>query len=330
VAGVPQAEFDILRTTAERSFAQDGDYDLTREHSLPVNAPLANPVLALAGKNTYPRFSWVVFPQFRQEFFDPSNPFGVQFLAGASGTLELRPGLTLQAEAEINLYDNFDTARTSNSVLPHVRTDFSNYFTQGKNGIGQLDAEYRFRFSPNVFATFRAGYLESMFAGIGGEILWRPDEKRWALGGDVYEVQQRSFNRLLGLQSYRQFTGHISIYYESPWYGLNFEARAGQYLAGDRGLTLQISRQFDSGVEIGVFATKTNISADQFGEGSFDKGILIYIPLGWVAPVNTQTALDMVLRPIQRDGGQTLAGDATLYQETSRASEGEILRLGGH
>ena len=128
-----------------------------------------------------------------------------------------------------------------------------------------------------------------MFAGAGGEILWRPQGARWALGADVYHVWQRDFDRLLGLQHYHKTTGHISLYYDSPWYDLNFGLRAGQYLAGDRGITFQVTRRFSTGVEIGAFFTKTNVSAQQFGEGSFDKGIIIRIPLGWIAPLETQS-----------------------------------------
>ena len=128
------------------------------------------------------------------------------------------------------------------------------------------------------------------------------------------------------MQHYRQTTGHVSLYYDSPWYDLNFELRAGQYLAGDRGLTFQVTRRFSTGVEIGAFVTKTNVSAQQFGEGSFDKGIIIRIPLGWIAPLETQSQIGMDLRPVQRDGGQTLVGDAILYDAMRATSEGEILR----
>jgi hypothetical protein len=168
-----------------------------------------------------------------------------------------------------------------------------------------------------------------MFAGVGGEVLWRPEGQRWAVGGDLYEVQQRDFDRLFGLQSYRALTGHVALYYASPWYGFNFVVRAGQYLAKDRGLTFEISRRFSTGVEIGAFVTKTNVSSAQFGEGSFDKGIMLRIPIGWVAPIDTQTELGTVLRPVQRDGGQRLAGDAILYDETRRTSEAEIVNVLG-
>jgi hypothetical protein len=284
---------------------------------------MSNPALQAAAPKLYPNFSWFAFPQLRQEFFDPSNPLGIQLVAGVAATVEVAPGFTLNGEAETSLFDTFNTARASDSVLPHVRTDFLQYFTQGKTGVGALYGDYHFRLSPTVFGAVRAGYLESMFAGVGGELLWRPEGQRWALGADFYEVKQRAFNRLFGFQPYNQTTGHITLYYDSPWYDLDFQLRAGQYLAGDRGVTFQVSRRFSTGVEIGVFATKTNVSAQQFGEGSFDKGIFIHIPLTWVLPIHSQTSLNELLRPVQRDGGQVLNGDATLFESTRGVSESD-------
>jgi hypothetical protein len=324
-SGLPQQEFDVLRSSVERSYQQEDGSIF--DHSVRMRPPaMSQPVLAAAATDIYPRFSWGIYPQFRQALFDPNQPFGVQFLAVAGAGIEVAPGLSIAGAVEANLYDNFNTSRQSDSTLPHVRSDFIKYFTQGKTGIGRLDTEYRFRMTPTIYATVKAGYLESMFAGGGGEILWRPQGARWALGADIYQVWQRDFDRLFGLQHYHQTTGHVSLYYDSPWYDLNFELRAGQYLAGDRGFTFQVTRRFSTGVEIGAFFTKTNVSAQQFGEGSFDKGIIIRIPLGWMAPLETQSEIALDLRPVQRDGGQALTGDATLYEETRATSQGELLR----
>lgn len=93
-------------------------------------------------------------------------------------------------------------------------------------------------------------------------------------------------------------------------------------------MTLQITRRFSTGVEIGAFVTKTNVSASRFGEGSFNKGIIIRIPLDWMAPINTQSQLAVDLRPVQRDGGQTLQSNATLYEETRLSSQSELARSG--
>jgi hypothetical protein len=322
--GVPVQEFDVLRSPAERSYQQD---DQLLGRALTITPPaMDQPVLADAAADIYPRFTWGLYPQLRQALFDPNRPLGIQAVAALGGGVELAQGLSLQGSVDVSIFDTFDTSRKSDSVLPHVRSDFLKYFSQGKTGIGDLEADYRFRLAPTVFGRLRTGYLESMFAGAGGEILWRPANARWALGADIYEVWQRDFDRLFGLQHYRQTTGHVSLYYDSPWYNLNFQLRAGQYLAGDRGVTFQVTRRFSTGVEIGAFVTKTNVSAAQFGEGSFDKGIIIRIPLGWVAPLETQSQIAMDLRPVQRDGGQTLGGDATLFDETRMTSEGEIFR----
>ena len=149
---------------------------------------------------------------------------------------------------------------------------------------------YRTRLGADVFAEVKAGYLEDMFVGAGGQVLWRPNGDRLVLGVDVYQVWQRDFDRLFGMLSkncvppasgcaYHVVTGHISAYSAGPWYGLNFQVHAGRYLAGDWGGTFQISRRFETGVEVGAFATFTNVPFAKFGEGSFDKGIIVRIPL---------------------------------------------------
>lgn len=324
--GVPQQEFDILRGPEERKFIQAGNLDSpgTSQSVTIIAPPMQNPVLSAEARSTYPRYSWSVFPQLRQELFDPKNPFAVQLTTAATASVEILPGFSVNGEAETSLFDNFNLERQSGSSLPHVRSDFLEYFAKGKTGLGQLDTQYRFRLAPSVFGIIKAGYLESMFAGVGGEILWRLENQRWALGADAYEIRQRGFDRLLDLQNYQGFTGHVSLYYASPWHDLNFALSAGQYLAGDRGLTFQVTKRFSTGVEIGAFFTKTNISAEQFGEGSFDKGIIIRIPLGWALPIETQGQWGIDLRPVQRDGGQRLLGDALLYEETRRTSLSEI------
>ena len=323
--GMPQAEFDVLRGPTERAITQTGSYNLLDNGNVLTDAPLQNPILSATLHGSYPIFGWTIFPQFRQELFDPSNPFAVQFVAAAQGTVELLPGLSAVAEGEANLYDNFNVNRPADSALPHVRTDWARFFTEGKNGLGMLQLSYLTRLAPDVFVQARTGYLENMYAGLGVEALWRPEGQRWAIGADVYHVQERAFDRLLGLQNYNVTTGHVTLYYASPWHDVNFQLRAGQYLAGDRGITFQASRRFSTGVELGMFFTKTNVSAAQFGEGSFDKGFIINIPLEWSLPISTQASYSTILRLVQRDGGQALDNDATLYSNLQRNGTAEII-----
>ena len=58
-----------------------------------------------------------------------------------------------------------------------------------------------------------------------------------------------------------------------------FHLRGGRYLAEDSGFTFNVSRDFKSGLNMGVFFSLTDISKAEFGEGSFDKGFYFSLPV---------------------------------------------------
>lgn len=80
-----------------------------------------------------------------------------------------------------------------------------------------------------------------------------------------------------------------------------------RYLAGDVGATIDIKRVFPNGVALGAWATKTNVSAQQFGEGSFHhKGIYLNMPFDVFLPRSTGGTASLVWNPLTRDGGAKL------------------------
>ena len=324
--GVPSQDVRVLRAPLEHMFIAHGAASETGGGIAVEPAPMSHPELDAALAGTYPRFGWSIAPSLDESFFDPTKPVRIRVYGTFDGSVELLPGFSLEAEFEGNIYNDFSKTELNTSLLPHVRSDANLYYTKGKNGFSSLDAVYRGRVAPEVYVEAKAGYLEDMFGGAGGQVLWRPEGERWALGADLYEVWQRDYDRMFGFRPYRVLTGHVSVYYQSPWYGLNFQVHAGRYLAGDYGATFEITRRFFTAVEIGAFATFTNVPFSEFGEGSFDKGIIIRIPLEWALPVSTQSAFNMTFTPLTRDGGQRLEDDDSLYDETSRTSDAEIER----
>ena len=321
--GVPMRETRLLRSDLERVINLYGSAAELRDSMSLLDAPLDNPVLD-AQQDDYPRFGWSIYPRLERSFFDPKAPVRIGIFGDLDAYVELFRGFTLESVLEGSIYNDLGNASPSNSALPHVRSDFDLYYKYGANGISSLDATYRTRLESDVYAEFKAGYLEDMFMGAGGQVLWRPNGERWALGVDAYEVYQRAFDRLFGARDYHVATGHVTLYYESPWYGLNLQVHAGRYLAGDWGATIQLSRVFSTGIEVGAFATFTNVPFSQFGEGSFDKGVVVRIPLEFILPINTQSEGNLDFRPLTRDGGQRLENDDSLYDETRRYSYREI------
>ena len=101
--------------------------------------------------------------------------------------------------------------------------------------------------------------------------------------------------------------------------------RAGRYLAGDWGATVELGRRFSSGIEVGAFATITDVPFRRFGEGSFDKGIFVRFPLDLFG-VESRSVATALIRPVQRDGGQRLAVDNPLWELTRDGREDALRR----
>ena len=154
---------------------------------------------------------------------------------------------------------------------------------------------------------FTAGILEEMFNGYGFEYLYFMPRKNYAYGFELFNVQKRDYELRFGTLDYKQTTGHLNLYYRN--YGrIPFDAKIsyGEYLAGDEGVTFEFSRSFINGTEFGVFASFTDVSSEQFGEGSFDKGIFFNIPI-------YGNFINYSWRPLTKDPGAKLNRKNTLH-----------------
>jgi len=259
--------------------------------------------------------------------FDPDNPFladvGLRFTASH----DVRPGLYLWGIVEKKAFGNRGKVRReSDSTLPHVRSDSAIYAREGDPAVRSLTLAHYFRPGRDLYGRVTAGYLEQMYGGVSGELLWKPVNSRIAMGAEMNWVRQRDFDQLFGFRDYRIATGHVSGYWEMAA-GLFGQIDVGRYLAGDWGATLRVDREFRNGWQVGAYATFTDVSFEDFGEGSFDKGILITIPLESIAgrPVKRARKTGIVIRPLYRDGGARLHVDGRLY-ETVRSYHDPGLR----
>ena len=323
--GMPTRQILVPRSALERVIeAHGGSNELLQSVGMKASSPDAA-ILSAPLATAYPRFDWAILPQYTQSLFNADEPYRYQFLLGVAGGVDLMRGLRAEARFQVDLANNFDHLGPSSSQLPHVRSDYKNYFEKGRAGIAELQASYRTTLDRDIYAEARIGYLETMFAGAGGEILWRPQDERWAIGVSAYEVWQRGFDQLFDLRDYHVFMGHVSLYYRITDQDLSVRVHAGRFLAGDYGATFEIVRHFDNGVEYGAYATFTNVSAAKYGNGSFDKGIFIRVPLDTLLPVDNRSVFDVALNPLLRDGGQPLAGEYGLYDATSKSSYGSVL-----
>jgi hypothetical protein len=258
----------------------------------------------------YPRLQTGADLALRLQLMDPNEPIKHQFYIRGNAGVAFSPSLNLWSSYTVNLTNDFNTKRPSDSVLPRVRSEINRYLTEGENGIDSFYIEHKRSFGGDLLARSYAGIFEDMFGGFGGELLYAPFMKRWALGANIAWVKQREYQKKLSFQNYAVVTGHASAFYASPWYNLDFGFHLGRYLAGDYGYTIEARRTLDNGFSLGAFFTRTNVSAEDFGEGNFDKGLYFRIPFNLLFPFNTRSSYRTVVRSIERDGGRRLEGFA--------------------
>ncbi len=244
------------------------------------------------------------------------GPDGYLFaLSGvAQGQVRLKPGLWAQGTAQLRLFDNYENFKyTAPSGLPRVRTYLREYVTDSRFTIPNAQVTHFARWSDNFYSLAYAGLLEWMYAGAGAEVMWQPQQSPWAVTFDINRVAQRDFDQKFSLRDYRVTTGHLSLHWTDPALGLHAAVSAGQYLAGDRGMTMDLARVFNNGTRIGAWVTKTNVSAAQFGEGSFDKGIYVAIPFDVVFSSWSGGNMVLAWQPLIRDGGARLGRAQSLW-----------------
>lgn len=253
---------------------------------------------------------------YQQSLGGPDGFLLYQINAYAEGQYRFTPGTWASGGISANLLNNYDKFKyDAPSNMPRVRTDIRQYVTTSEVTMPALQLNHAQKLGQDLYGMVYGGYLEPMYAGVGGELLYRPMGERWSIGADLNYVGQREFDQGFGLRDYRTLTGHVTTYTKLP-FDLDAAVSVGRYLARDWGTTIDISREFGNGVKFGGWVTRTTASAEEYGEGSFDKGIYISIPFDEMMSVSTMSRANIAWAPLTRDGGAMLHRQYSLHTMT--------------
>jgi hypothetical protein len=258
------------------------------------------------GFNTSTGIKFRPFLASREEFFK-----GAILLENDSEFI-LRDNLFFNTNLKYSIADNFDDLiyPPVNTFPAQVRSDIKDYLkNMHKEGIliGRAQLDYHLTPKRNHHLMITAGILEDMFSGYGFEYLYFKGNTNYAIGFELFDVKKRDYEWKFGTLDYRNVTGSINFYYRN--YGsipFDMKISYGEYLAGDVGSTIQLSRSFENGTKFGVFASFTDVSTAQFGEGSFDKGIFFNIPI-------YGNFINYTWKPLTKDPGAKLNRRNSLY-----------------
>ncbi|WP_416137229.1 YjbH domain-containing protein [Halomonas sp. HK25] len=286
-----------------------------------LQEPGGEPLYQASGQ----RFNWGLGPRLDQNFGGPDG-YLYRLMAVLDAEYHTDPNGWFSGQLAWTALDNLDRYEyRGQSDLPRVRTFLGDYLAESSLGIENLQYTRTARLGDDWFAMGYGGLLEMMYAGAGGELLYRPFASRWALGLDANWVRQRDFEQRFDLRDYDTWTGHLTAYVETGVEDVLAQVSVGRYLAGDWGSTLDLSREFDSGVRIGAWGTWTDAS-DDFGEGGFDKGLYVSIPLDAFFTRSSLDSAGLAWRPLTRDGGARLNRRYGLYGLTDARDMGHYWR----
>ena len=272
---------------------------------------------------TEPTFLWGLTPYTEVALFDGDQPALADIGLELTGRYSIQPNLVLSGVLRLPVTGNRAAGVISPSTLPPVRREGAQYGDVGQIGIENLTLSYYGRPGEYLYSRITLGYLERMFGGVSGEVLWKPVESRLALGAELNYAMQRDFDMGFGFRDYDILMGHVSAYYD---FGNGFQGQldVGRYLAGDWGATVALDREFENGWRVGAYATLTDAPFDAFGEGSFDKGIRITIPTEALIGQPSRNDMTTNLSSLARDGGARLNVDGRLYEVVRDGHVGDL------
>ena len=336
--GMPTSTVVLRRSDVER--LENTEAGQIAAASQLVDAPARAPGL-VPTPGVAPRFRWSVKPYVDLGIFSAEDGLTHEVGAEARASYEITPGLiatgALRQRAfgdigqrgpgipgqrgeyyDADTYENSPELETTPDGVPRVRSDTRMYTGNSSPVIPELTLAWYAKPTDTVYTRVTVGLLERAFGGVSAEALWKPANSQLAVGTEINRVRKRDFDQLFSFRDYEVTMGNVSAYYEFTE-GFTGRLSVGKYLAGDVGATVALNREFANGWSIGAYATKTDLSAEEFGEGSFDKGITLSIPLGWATGQPGRDRVSTNLRSLARDGGAQLDVNGRLYDRVREA-----------
>ena len=303
--GVETLRASIARDKLVQSVAKGPLDESLLTFNLP-NETLQSNAIIRKNEYLYPNFYWEVKPHMQGTLQHQRQFYFYQLEALIHTEFSLMQGLYLSTDIGIDIKNNYEgyDFHIPDGQLHHVRQDRRLYMTEGESGLRRMALDYLFDINESITAKLSAGYLEWMYGGIGGEILYMPRSKQWAIGLDTYWVKQREFDQKLSFRDYETITGFLTYYQDIPFYDMRLKLSMGKFLGKDKGAHIDLSRRFKSGARVGGIVALTDCDAACTGEGSFNKWIYFQLPMDlFFVNSSTRGKSGYAWSPLTKDSG---------------------------
>jgi len=233
-------------------------------------------------------------------------------------------GFITGGSVRLNLVDNLHRLWKYRDInLKSVRGD-ADLFTMNRVNVDRTYIGWMKSVLPDFHLAATAGYLEEMYAGIGGEVLYRPFDSPFAIGAEAWQVYKRDpmTSLALGLRGDSGWTGHVNLFYDVPDTDVTTYLKVGRFIGGDEGVSGGAETQFENGIKLKGYVTATNSKdKDVFGsDRNVIAGLQLSVPFGSMRFVPEGSEARVRMEPLGRDDGQILDKPLSLYEVTEPMS----------
>jgi hypothetical protein len=315
--GIPLFEFetfveDIIAFSEERLSANEFLYTsrIRTDVWQPTNSP----------KSRQRHFDYGLKPDFRMFLNDPSGFVKYRFGISAQAYYTPWQGSTFAAGLMGYPLNNVSSVNEPSSTP--VRTDSIAYLEQNV-GMGILLFNHIEKFSHEIHGRIAAGYLEEQYMGVDAEVAVPLFGGRIMAGLAGSLVKKRDPDHIFKLKENdwkkHYETAFFKLRLNIPETDMYIDLKNGQFLAGDRGTVISVTRNF-KGVEISAWysITGTSIFKESYNRDYHDKGVSISIPLRLFTGRDNRSTYSLSLSPWTRDVGQDISHFSSLFDFIGR------------
>lgn len=315
VNGIPLSSTSLARSDLERLENRAGASDAILARAQFSDASGDAGLMPVASDAS--AFSWGISPYFAVTSLGSEGDRSADIGLKLNARYQITPQILLSGAIVQSLLkdDSEDPVTDTTPDLHNVRTDGGFYGDDGVPVMESLMLTHYGRPAENLYSRVSGGYLERMYGGVSAELLWKPVESDFGFGAEVNYVSQRDTDMGFGFDEYDYdiVTGHVSAYYDIGD-GYHTQLDLGRYLAGDWGGKVTLAREYANGVTVSAYVSQTDVSYEDYGDGSYNKGVRISIPQDFLTGRPSRKDYGATLRTRSGDGGAMLNVDGRLYE----------------
>jgi len=216
--------------------------------------------------------------------------------------------------------------RANPSRLLVVRTDSLKYFQTNTFSMEQAYLQKGWNFGRGWFYRVALGYFEAAYGGAATELLYYPVNSHWAIGAEFAAVPKRHYHGIEFRRTTLQLRGDryvkvpfigiqyfLDFYYDYKPLNMDLLLSAGQFLAKDKGIRIDLGRYFKSGLRFSLWCAFTNGHDHVNGHTYFDKGFAFIIPLDIFLKQSSRNYIGYAMAAWLRDVGARAETGKKLY-----------------